>query len=210
MIDLGLLVRASAAAGLLTIAIATPLRAAHACACCSDPGERYDRVEVIDDYSGGVLKALRFGSNANLYCTAADWSEQVKGIKNPKEACSYELNVGRTIQKLSFEMSDRQGHKGRLTFMLPLEVHKFHAHTKPEIRKGAGYVPTVLYKEWRLMGVITGDGMFTFKQPAKAQLIFHGKGNGCTSEDQFTNWTLEAAEQGVRFRFFGRLAAPPQ
>lgn len=155
------------------------------------------------------MTGLRFSPVAGLYRTAADWSDQIKGIDNASEADSYKLRVGRTSHALTFEMSDGQGHKGHLKFMVPLHVRKFHVHTKPELPKGDGYVPTVLYKEWRLAGVITGDGMFAFQDAAKARLIFHGQGNACTSEDQFTHWTLEAEEEGVRFRFFGRLIVTP-
>ena len=105
------------------------------CLLC-EPGARYDQSEVIDDYSRGVMTGLRFGTVAGLYRTAADWSDQIKGIDNASEADSYKLRVGRTSHSLTFEMSDEQGHKGHLKFMVPLHVRKFHVHTKPELPKG--------------------------------------------------------------------------
>lgn len=191
----------------IALSLLLPISAAHACACCAEPGDRFDRAEAIDEYALDVLAAVKFDGKARLYATAADWTEQIKGITNPAKSDTYDLKTSRTARAWTFVLSDTKGHKGRLTVRTPAKIHKFHADTKPQARTSGGYVPTKLYKEWRLAGSVTGAGMFTFKKSAKSQakLILHGTGNGCTSADQFTNWTLDVAGRGVQFRFFGTL-----
>ena len=184
-----------------------PISAAHACACCAEPGDRFDRTEAIDEFAQTVIGAVRFGSEARLYTTAADWAEQIKGITNPAESDAYTLKVARTDRAWTFDMSDVKGHTGQLTLQWPTTIHKFHADMTPLVATSGEYVATALYKEWRLESRVSGKGMFTFNKAAqsRAQLILHGTGNSCTSADEFTNWTLDVTGRGVRFRFFGAL-----
>lgn len=193
----------------LAMIVVLPTGVAQACACCAEPGERYERTETIDDLSLDVLESVRFAAKARLYTTAADWDEQVKGITNPAQSDTYSLTFSRTARDWTFEFKDTGGAKGKLNFRLPANVYKLHADTKPQARTPSNNTPTRLYKEWRLDSSIAGTGMFTFKKSAngRAQFILHGTGNGCTSPDQFTNWTLDVTGNGVQFRFFGRLRA---
>jgi hypothetical protein len=191
----------------LALSVWLPINAAHACACCAEPGERSVRTEVMDEHALAILGAVRFGGKARLYTTAADWAEQIRGITNRDESDTYDLKISRTARAWTFELSDDKGHKGRLTFRLATSIHKFHADTKPQAKISGRYFPTNLYKEWRLAGGVIGNGMFTFKKSTKSrvELILHGSGNGCTSVDQFNNWTLDVVGRGVHFRFFGAL-----
>jgi hypothetical protein len=205
MLDYSFGLRATLAVGLAAYVAFVSGNPASACACCAEPGERYIGMEKIDDYTRDVVDTLRFDKRADLYTTAADWSEQIKGIANPAQSSVYRLKVIRTRSSMAFDLSDKAGHAGRLTFQLPGELRKFHADTNPQPQKDGNYIPTKLYKEWQLTGAIVGDRMFNFKKQVKAHLIFHGRGNGCTSSEQFTNWTLDVKGTDAGFRFFGRL-----
>ena len=82
----------------IALSLLLPISAAHACACCAEPGDRFDRAEAIDEYALDVLAAVKFEGKARLYTTAADWAEQIKGITNPAESDTYDLKASRTAR----------------------------------------------------------------------------------------------------------------
>ncbi len=63
---------------------------AWACACCTNPGQRYVDVETLDSGRLEELERLRFGKEARLYVGGAG-VEAITGIQDPAER--YDLGV---------------------------------------------------------------------------------------------------------------------
>ena len=181
--------------------------AAEACACCADRGERAESVLDLKGYNREILDNVEFGSQANLYLTAAG-AETIKGMRNPGEAYLFNVTVRKTRKSWLFSISDGKGSSGTLDFALPAHMREFSVDPKPEAG-GDGSVE--LYKELTLDSRVTGRGMFAIKgkQAPLARLILHGAGNRCNAAGQFTNWTLDVSDNSAKYRFFGKLAPAP-
>ncbi|MCE9523465.1 MAG: hypothetical protein K8S25_13665, partial [Alphaproteobacteria bacterium] len=96
-----------------------------------------------------------------------------------------------------------QGRAGRISFPLPKKLTRFEVDPRDAAAEPGGNGP-VLYKEWRLDGVAKLGGTLAARgQWAHASLVLHGRGNSCTSADDFTSWTLSVTGQRIRFRFLG-------
>lgn len=68
----------------------------------------------------------------------------------------------------------------------------------------------VLYKEWRFKyNVGSGNGIFQSGIAPKTEyfLVLQGKGNVCTSAEQFESWRLEVTGAKTRYAFFGKVSA---
>ena len=63
---------------------------AWACACCTNPGQRYVDVEALDSGRLEEIERVRFGKEARLYVGAAG-VEAITGIQDPAER--YDLGV---------------------------------------------------------------------------------------------------------------------
>jgi hypothetical protein len=200
--------RLAAALVLSAVALLTPA-AARACACCAEPGERMEYDGRLESYDAGVVDGLVFDPAATLYSTAADWTEQVRGIDNPAQSYDYTLKLEKDGRVWRFDLTDAAGHRGSLSFRRPAQLRKLHIDTAPQPPDEGQSTNVSLYKEWRLQGPVRGNGMFTLGRThrAEATLILHGSGNNCTDSSQFGNWTLDVTGEGVRFRFFGKLVS---
>ena len=53
------------------VAFAAP-RSAHACACCTNPGQRNVNIDALDQGKRALLEELRFADAAKLYLGEAD------------------------------------------------------------------------------------------------------------------------------------------
>jgi hypothetical protein len=104
------------------VALAAPGEAL-ACACCTNPGQRYVDVETLDPGRLEEIESLRFGKEARLFVGEAG-VEAIKGIQNPAER--YELRVdwnkthaavGKT--DLNFTLTNPGGWSGTLSLRLP-------------------------------------------------------------------------------------------
>ena len=71
-------------------------------------------------------------------------------------------------------------------------------------RQGTG---PALYKEWKLTGEVTAFGAFSGTNGAKQvlTLILQGRGNSCTSAEDFTHWTLVTEGPKGTYSLFGDL-----
>ena len=58
----------------------------------------------------------------------------------------------------------------------------------------------------------TGDGLFkaAVTRNTKITLALHGRGNACTSADQFTDWTLQVYGPPGKFTLYGKLDSAGQ
>ena len=184
-------------------------RDAAGCACCTDPGEyRLSVNEPISDYQRAQLVEMRFAPAARLFLTDAG-EDAVKGLSS----ISQENNLTAVLEpkrwRLTFRTEDEQS--GVLTIPLPARMTALAA----DIHDGEPGASPRLYKEWRLEGAASGDGIFKagFTAPARYTLIFQGRGNRCDNGADFTHWRLEIAGGKASYAFFGELlsdATPPK
>jgi hypothetical protein len=189
------------------VALAAPGEAL-ACACCTNPGQRYVDVETLDPGRLEEIESLRFGKEARLFVGEAG-VEAIKGIQNPAER--YELRVdwnkthaavGKT--DLNFTLTNPGGRSGTLSLRLPQTISIFEVDPRDSPDQGTG---PVLYKEWKLIGEVTGTGAFSGTNSPKQvlTLVLQGRGNSCTSAADFTHWTLVTEGPKGVYSLFGRL-----
>ena len=205
--------RALLCVGMLSVAVPAT---ADACACCAEPGQRSEETAAIDTYNRGEIDRLQFGLDAQFATTAA-FPDDIKGVTSPSDE-AYRLTTSRTGSTLVFELADRAGRSnhlgrfGRLSFQLPRTMTRFEVDPRGE-SEGALPKQPKLYKEWRLRGTAIGTGAFAFTAkapiaPTQATLILHGRGNGCSSAEDFMDWTLLVKGPQTSFTLIGRLATP--
>ena len=174
------------------------------CACCTDPGE-YDSTTnaLISDFQRTQLEGVKFNSSARLYLTDAG-EDGVKGISNVTEENT--LSAAFEAGRWRFDFRSADGQSGVLTLPMPAKISTLAA----DIHDGEPGAAPTLYKEWRLEGVATGDGIFRggFAAPVKYTLVFQGRGNRCDSGDDFTHWRLALSGKKASYAFFGDLVVP--
>jgi hypothetical protein len=191
----------------LAIALALPGQAAHACACCSNEGQRYVETNALQDYETGILTDIRFGSTARLYTGEGDADGGWTKSDSPEFQLSVTKNADKAAATWTFGLS-QPGTTGTLTFAIPKAMTKFEVDPRePSPPGGTG---PVLYKEWRLTAPARGTGLLATVTGGdqKATLILHGRGNSCTDASQFTAWTLVLHGTKITTSFFGSLTAP--
>jgi|CXWL01.1.fsa_nt_gi hypothetical protein len=188
----------------LTIAAALFLQtdAAQACACCTEPGQRFELSGPMDTYVRGELALMRFAPTAALF-SGPGFPDDILGVVNPS---SDPYRVRAAIRgAVSFEIVDAAGKTGRIQFALPRALSRFEVDPRSDLGPAPPNGPS-LYKEWRLSGparlsgVAAGAGSF-----ATATLILHGGGNSCSSAIDFKRWTLSVKGKGIEFTFLGDL-----
>ncbi len=195
----------AAFATLLLATLGEPDLAA-ACACCSEPGQRLELTDDIDTYIRGELEQLRLEATATLYSDAG-FPETTLGIVAPS-LDPYRVEGGLEGGEFVFDLSDAAGATGRIVLALPARIDRFEVDTRDGEQPPGGNGPA-LYKEWRLSGTVTLAGIFAAKAAtAHARLILHGRGNSCTSAQDFTHWTLAVTGADVAFTLLGKVAWP--
>jgi len=179
---------------------ATPARA---CACCSDPGMRFEAAEDIDQYEKDELGRIRFDDTAQLFITPA-FPDDIKGIVAPSDK-PYGFRGITGPKRWTFELSDSARKQGTIVFPLPRRLVRFMVDPRDDEATSAGDGPR-LYKEWRLASTADLSGLVAEnKKKAQATLILQGHGNGCTMAEDFTHWTLQVSGPDVRFTLLGKL-----
>jgi hypothetical protein len=175
---------------------------AQACACCTNPGQRYTGIEKLDARRRERLSELRFNAAATLYTGERDTGD-IKGIAAP--ASNYEMHVVQEARRWVFDFRDKNGRTGTLTLVLPDSISIFEVDPRLDAREG-GTGPS-LYKEWILTDKVAGTGIFAagVRSNTRASLILHGQGNSCTGPEQFGHWTLEVKGPNADFSLIGDL-----
>lgn len=174
---------------------------AHACACCSDPGQRSESTEAFDEYTRGELANIRFGAAAKLFSDPG-FPDSVEGIQEPIDE-DYKLSVSKKANEWLFTFTDTKGRVGTLLFPIPRRYSQFavdpHGLSQPAAPNGP-----VLYKEWRVHGLAKAGGILSKSGNwAHARLVFQGEGNTCTSAMDFESWSLSVVGKNIKFRFLG-------
>lgn len=189
---------AAAFAGLLAVAgFASP---AHACACCTEIGQRYDHTGPMDSYIRGEFESVQFAPAARLY-TDEGFPDTIEGVSSPSDD-DYKLTFERRRKALVFALTDKAGGKGTIELEMPKNLTRFEVDPRNGTSEG-GHGPT-LYKEWRVKGLAKLTGVFAAQSRwARAELVLHGRGLGCTSAQDFDAWTLMVRGKATRFNFLG-------
>jgi hypothetical protein len=179
---------------------------AQACACCSQTAWRHVEVEQFSQRYLDEINQVRFAKPAQLMLGEAD-DNAIKGVTDPEE--NYDLAVTRAKDRWTFSFRDKKGRNGTLTLVLPKTISIFEVD--PRHGKDEGQGP-VLYKEWKLTANAAGDGLFraTIGANQKITLVLHGRGNGCTSADDFTHWTLLVHGPVDAYTLYGALDSAGQ
>ncbi len=179
--------------------------AAQACACCTQTAWRRVEIEKLDAARRDEIAQVRFAKAAQLMLGEA--GNAIKGVADPEQ--EYELTVTRAKERWAFSFRDRKGRAGTLVLSLPKTISIFEVD--PRYGKDDGQGPA-LYKEWKLTASAAGDGLFRAATGGgqKLTLVLHGRGNGCTSADQFTHWTLLVHGPADTFTLYGKLDSDAQ
>jgi hypothetical protein len=185
--------RAIAAAIVLSSSISGE---ALACACCSEPGQRFDRSEVPDAYIRGELALLKFGNTA-------------KGSREGTPVAQvYRLKASRIKREVALTLTDAMGGTGRIVIPLPKMMSRQEYDAGKGDAKSAGGGPDIT-KEWRfegpakLSGIVARGGTH-----GSATLILRGHGNSCAAAPDFTHWTLAVAGRASKLEMVGTFAEP--
>ena len=179
-----------------------------ACACCTNPGQRYVEVEKFVSGRLEEIESLRFGKEARLYVGEAG-VETITGIQNPVERYDLTVNWNKTHAAagktdIDFTLTNPGGGSGTLSLSVPQNISIFEIDPRDGPDQGTG---PVLYKEWKLTGEVTGTGAFSGTNSSKQvlTLILQGRGNSCTSAQDFTHWTLVTEGPKGIYSLFGEL-----
>lgn len=174
---------------------------AHACACCADSGEWYERIEKISKMDFDEFTRFRFSPTARLLIPPGN---TIKGLSQVSESYTYTLTVSPSRRPWSLEFKADQGGKGVL-FLTPLTTESFGTDIFDGSEK-VGLGPR-LYKEWRFEGRVGGNGLFAkgITDDTKFRLIFQGRGNLCTMAEDFTHWKLQIFGRHASYAFYGAL-----
>jgi hypothetical protein len=178
---------------------------AHACACCTNTGQRNVGVYQLDGFRRSEIDQVRFGPVAHLYTGEAD-AEWVKGIATP--SLRYDLGVTQQVDRWVFSLRDAEGRAGTLTLKIPKSISVFEVDPRRGEREG-GLGPA-LYKEWRLTAPAAGAGIFApgMGKGQLVTLILQGHGNSCASAADFTHWTLVVSGPDAQYHLYGALLQP--
>lgn len=183
-----------------SMAILTAAMPALACACCTDTAWRNVAVQKLASARLAEISNLQFAKAAFLKQGESDGG--IKGLPDARQA--YELTMSREKDRLAFAFRDDKGRHGALTLALPKTISIFEVDPRGD-EKDKGLGPS-LYKEWKLTAKAVGSGIFqTATAGQQLTLVLHGRGNACTSSDQFTDWALLVHGKGGTFTLYGAL-----
>jgi hypothetical protein len=185
-----------ASAALFAVVMPT---SASACACCANPGTRVVETKKFDSDRRAVIDRLAFGKTAQRSGGKADDDSLIDG------AGPFAVTVQQQKDRLVFTLRNEQGQTGSATLVLPRSITIFEVDphgARKETGLGAN-----LYKEWTLTAPAMVGGILQRAggQGQTVRLILHGRGNACTDESHFTDWTLQFRGPKGRTILFGPL-----
>jgi hypothetical protein len=179
----------------------------HACACCSESGERNVTIRQLDSDNLGTIRRLRFSKQAELFLTAAG-IERVKGISGISESSTgmFDLEVAQQTGRWIFEFRDGKKNAGTLTLNFPNSISVFEIDPRDGTKQPGG--GPRLYKEWKLTAKAVGTGIFArgVGSGQNITLVLQGHGNNCTTADDFGHWTIVVYGSKTEYSLFGNLS----
>lgn len=174
------------------------------CACCAERGHYSVSTKKPESFVLDELKRIKFDS-AQLY-TDAGYPETIKGIAPLGDTYTATGTLSGNLWKFIFK--DDKAKTGTLNLAKPVSMVEYMVDQTPLAGESAG--EPVLYKEWRFKyNVGSGTGIFQGGIAPKTEyfLVLQGKGNVCTSAEQFETWRLEVTGAKARYAFFGKVSA---
>ena len=185
----------------LAVLLLAGVRPAHGCACCTHQGQRNVADVEIDSERRQQIESLRYGGKATLFTGKRDVA-MIEGITTPSG--SYDVNVTWVDNLLVFTLRDKAGVAGMLTLTRPKTVSLFEIDPRdgPDVGQG----PT-LYKEWSISSPAAATGVFApgMGPNQMLTLIIQGRGDNCTSDIDFSHWTLVMQGPKANYTLFGNL-----
>ncbi len=172
-----------------------------ACACCADAGTYSIRVKNPDKYEFDELKKIKY-TKAKLFTTVG-YPDDIKGISPLGENYSLNESLQNNLWKLS--LTDDKDNSGTLNLSKPSSMVVFMADLHDSKDTGTDIK---LYKEWRFKyKVNSGTGIFQKGIAPKTEyvLVLQGRGNACTTAEDFTHWRLEIIGIKASYAFYGNL-----
>jgi len=123
---------------------------------------------------------------------------------------SYKLNISRNRKSAIWHFADIAGETGILYLTPRGPVEEFRTDIHDGIIWGAG--GPALYKEIRIFGSASGEGVFSIINDTDATfgLILKGRGNNQICAEDFLNWHLYIETPTVYFYFYGDLNDPQE
>ena len=177
-----------------------------ACACCADPGARYERSDTLADGELSDLERLRSDGLAEIYSTACG-DDCIKGIAPIDGWHHTTLSVGRggVILVLASEKSATPS--VTLTADAPDKFVWLATDPAPGSRSAS---PGGLYSETILPLTMQGAGPNWTGGSTRfdARLILIGQSTACMDMSLNTHWMLDVETKDLSFRLFGRFAEP--
>ncbi|HLO84679.1 MAG TPA: hypothetical protein VK203_06650 [Nostocaceae cyanobacterium] len=179
----------------LTMSLIFPAKV-YACACCADAGTREERTDKLNSYDVQIINSLKFATSAKIRQTPR--GENVGVTSN---STNYNLTITKSQGRWNLNFKDAKGKTGTLTFTLPANGVYFKNDSR-ESRQGQ---PVILYKEIRLEGKVSGNGIFAkgITPDTKLRLVLQGKGNNCNSAEDFKTWNLQVLGSRANYSFYG-------
>jgi hypothetical protein len=170
---------------------------AHACACCATAGTWSEYTNSLENYDVAQLNELKFSPAAKLVVGAAGFAT-IKGLASESE--TYTLSHSKNNRSWNFHFTDTKGKAGNLSFSLPPQKTEFGTdfYDKP-------VADFRLYKEVRLTGKLTGNGIFAsgINNDSRYKLILQGRGSDCLDSDDFQHWILQISGPQSSYSFYG-------
>ncbi|BAZ31539.1 hypothetical protein NIES4074_40120 [Cylindrospermum sp. NIES-4074] len=170
----------------------------YACACCANAGTWSESSQKISDYEFNEINRLQFSPIAKINQTQRD--ENV-GISS--NSANYTFSLVKNQRRWNLQFKDEQGKTGTLTLTIPANAVSFKTDLYDN-KQGGGGGP-LLYKELRLEGKVLGNGIFTkgMTSDTKFRLVLQGRGNNCTSAENFKTWNLQVFGSRADYSFRG-------
>ncbi|PAX60334.1 hypothetical protein CK510_02380 [Brunnivagina elsteri CCALA 953] len=172
----------------------------YACACCANAGEWSQTSNKLDDYEFKEINRLQFTPTAKIYQSARG-----ENIGVDSNSTNYTLSLTKKQRIWNFLFKDEQGKTGTLSLTIPTNgvTFKTDLYEKPQ----AGGSGTQLYKELRLEGKVTGNGIFAkgIAPNTKFRLVLQGRGGACMTAEDFKTWNLQIFGSHGNYSFYSSL-----
>jgi hypothetical protein len=171
------------------------------CACCTHEGQRNVATVEIDSGKRQQIESLRYGDKATLFTGEGDVAA-TEGITMP--SASYDLTAKWVDNLLVFSFRDKSDRTGTLELARPKTVSLFEVDPRDSLDVGQG---PILYKEWKISSPAAASGVFAPGAGPRhfLTLIIQGRGNSCTSDIDFSHWTLVMQGPKANYTLFGNL-----
>lgn len=171
-----------------------------ACACCAERGDYYLRESVAAEYQSAEIN--RIGLASALLHTDAGYPETIVGISPLGD--SFSVRGTLTGKAFRFEFTDDQSRKAVLTLTRPEKIEVFGVDQDPLSESNT----VILYKEIRFKSKVASATGFLNKgidAGTRYSLILQGRGNHCTSAEDFSSYILQVKGKNASYSFFGKL-----